>query len=296
MAANFTHSPWKLARRQYGVVAHEQLEGLGLTRAAIRHRLERGRLHELWPRVYAVGRREVSQKGRWFGAVLACRPQALLSHRSAAALWGIAEPGEVIDVSVPASCTRARRAGIQIHRRKTLPAATTRLRIPVTTPVDTLVDLAAVVSPADLPWAVRQADVRNLVDPETLRAAIDADRRPGAATLRRLLDRETFRLTDSELERLFLPLAAEAGLILPETGARPCGFKADFFWPAIGLIVETDSLRYHRTPTQQLHDRRRDQAHTAAGFTTLRFTHWQVCNEAAHVVETLAAVAARLYP
>jgi Protein of unknown function (DUF559) len=147
-----------------------------------------------------------------------------------------------------------------------------------------------------LPWAIRQADVHNLVDPETLRAAIATDGRRGAAALRRLLDREAFRLTDSELERLFLPLAAEAGLVLPETGARPRGYKADFFWRALGLIVETDSLRYHRTTTQQLQDRRRDQAHAAAGLTTLRFTHWQISNEPQHVVETLSAVAARLYP
>lgn len=277
-------------------MAHEQLEDLGFTRAAIRHRLERGRLHELWPRVYALGRPEVSRKGRWFAAVLACAPQAVLSHRSAAALWGLVDPVEMIDVSVPAGCSRAPRAGIQLHRRRALPAATTRLRIPATKPLDTLVDLATQLPERDLPWAIRQADVLSLVDPETLRGVVAATRRPGAATLRRLLDRETFRLTDSELERRFLPLAAEAGLVAPETGSRPCGFKVDFFWPLLGLVVETDSLTYHRTPTQQLHDRRRDQAHAAAGLTTLRFTHWQVRSEPDHIVRTLVAVAARLYP
>ena len=72
------------------------------------------------------------------------------------------------------------------------------------------------------------------------------------------------------------------------------GFRADFFWPELGLVVETDGLRYHRTPAQQARDRRRDQVHTAAGLTTLRFTHAQIRFEAAEVREVLLQVAARL--
>jgi very-short-patch-repair endonuclease len=72
------------------------------------------------------------------------------------------------------------------------------------------------------------------------------------------------------------------------------GFKVDFYWPDLGLVVETDGLRYHRTPAQQARDRLRDQAHTAAGLTPLRFTHSQVAYERAHVRRTLAAVGARL--
>jgi very-short-patch-repair endonuclease len=67
----------------------------------------------------------------------------------------------------------------------------------------------------------------------------------------------------------------------------------DFYWPELGLVVETDGLRYHRTPAQQANDRRRDQAHAAAGLTPLRFTHEQVAHEADQVRETLVAVAAR---
>ena len=278
------------------MISPEQLEACGLTRGAIRHRRERGRLHLLWPGVFAVGRREVSREGRWLAATITCGQSSLLSHRSAGALWGLVDPVATIDISVPVNGTRVEREGIRIHRRRNLPNGTTHKRIPVTRPLDTLVDLAAVVPENALPWVIRQADVRGLVSPETLRRAIEGNRRRGAAILRRLLDRETFRLTDSELERLFLPLAAEAGLVFPETQARVAGYRVDFLWPSLKLIVETDSLRYHRTAAQQLHDRRRDQAHAAAGFTTLRFTHWQVCNEPRHVAETLSAVAARLYP
>ena len=60
------------------------------------------------------------------------------------------------------------------------------------------------------------------------------------------------------------------------TGVRLNGFKVDFYWPGLGLVVETDGLRYHRRPAQQAADRVRDQAHTAAGLTPLRFTHAQI--------------------
>lgn len=72
------------------------------------------------------------------------------------------------------------------------------------------------------------------------------------------------------------------------------GFRVDFFWPELRLVVETDGLRYHRTPAQQAKDRRRDQAHAAAGLTPLRFTHEQIAREARQVEATLVAVVERL--
>jgi very-short-patch-repair endonuclease len=135
----------------------------------------------------------------------------------------------------------------------------------------------------------------DLIDPESLRRAV-ADRKsvPGVRALLRTLDRRTFTLTDSELERRFLPIARRAGLPPPETGTRLNGFKVDFFWPALRLVVETDGLRYHRTPAQQARDRLRDQAHAAAGLTPLRFTRAQVEFDTHHVEATLRAVARRL--
>jgi very-short-patch-repair endonuclease len=72
------------------------------------------------------------------------------------------------------------------------------------------------------------------------------------------------------------------------------GFRVDFHWPELGLVVETDGLRYHRTPAQQAKDRLRDQAHAAAGLVSLRFTRAQVRFEPDYVQATLAAVARRL--
>ena len=132
--------------------------------------------------------------------------------------------------------------------------------------------------------AINEADKLDLIDPVSLWEAIDSHRgQPGVARLRAMLDRRTFRLTDSELERRFLPLAHDAGCRLRVTRQWINGFKVDFYWPDLGLVVETDGLRYHRTPAQQARDRRRDQAHAAAGLTPLRFTHEQVRYEPAHV-------------
>jgi very-short-patch-repair endonuclease len=172
---------------------------------------------------------------------------------------------------------------------------TIRRGIPVTTPICTLVDIAARLTRDQLEAAINETDKRDLTDPETLRSTLDdLPPRPGVAKLRKSLDRRTFTLTDSELERRFLPIARRAGLPSPQTRQQVNGFKVDFYWPELGLIVETDGLRYHRTPAQQARDRLRDQAHTAAGLTCLRFTRAQVRFDADQVDATLSAVVRRL--
>jgi very-short-patch-repair endonuclease len=159
----------------------------------------------------------------------------------------------------------------------------------VTCPIRTLVDRATELGALALERMVNEADKRDLVDPETLRDGLDAYcGEPGVKPLRALLDRQTFRLSDAVLEVLFRPIARDAGLPSPLTKQMVNGFEVDFFWPGLGLVVETDGLRYHRTASAQAHDRLRDQAHTAAGLTPLRFTHRQVKYEPAHVQRVLA--------
>jgi very-short-patch-repair endonuclease len=227
-------------------------------------------------------------------AVLSCGPEALLSHGSAAVLWGMWQHAPGIDVVVPFGKTR-RRPGIRVHRRLRL-VAENRSRvdgIPVTDPVSTLIDVAASSSETRMERAINEADRLGLTDPEALRAAIDSlPRRPGLARLRTLLDRQTF--TDSKLEQRFLALVRRAALPVPETQAWVNGFRVDFLWRDLGLVVETDGLRYHRTPAQQAKDQRRDQIHTAAGWTTLRFAEAQIRYEPARVVAMLKAVVSRL--
>jgi very-short-patch-repair endonuclease len=288
---------WELADRQHGIVARTQLLELGLHPQAIKRRVRSGRLHRLSGGVYAVGRPQITRHGRWMAAVLSCGPHAVLSHGSAAALWEIGdERAGWTEVSVLMLSPR-RRGGIVVHRRPALAAADVTMRdgIPLTAPVRTLVDIAARLPRKRLEAAINEADKLGLTDPEELRAAIDELRgQRGTGKLRSVLDRRTFVLTDSELERRFLPIARRAGLRAPETQRMVNGFRVDFYWPELGLIVETDGLRYHRTPAQQAADRVRDQTHIAAGLTPLRFTHAQVRYEPGHVEETLQAITERL--
>jgi very-short-patch-repair endonuclease len=167
--------------------------------------------------------------------------------------------------------------------------------IAVVTPTLTLVDLAATSAPAAIERIVNEADRLDLVAPDELRDSLRRYRgKRGVARLRSFLDRDAFLATDSELERRFLRLLDTAGLPRPLTQQWLDGHRVDFHWPAVGLVVETDGLRYHRTPAQQARDRVRDQAHAAAGRTALRFTHAQVRQEPDRVAETVAAVIARL--
>jgi very-short-patch-repair endonuclease len=229
-------------------------------------------------------------------AVLSCGPDALLSHRSAAALWGLlrTSPEIEIEVVVPRKTVR-RRPGIRAHRRVDLGAEHRRevTRIPLTDPVSTLVDLASCVPEWQMERAINQADRLKLVDVETLRTEVGVlSPRPGIACMRRLLGCDA--LTDSGLERKFLALVRAAGLPRPETQVWLNGYRVDFYWPNIGLIVEADGWIYHRTPGDQVTDRRRDQAHATAGLTTLRFAERQIRYAAGEVVRTLATVASRL--
>jgi hypothetical protein len=287
---------WDLARNQHAVVTSDQLRRVGYTRQAIDHRIRTGRLHPLHRGVYAVGRPHVTNHGRWMAAVLAC-DGGVLSHSSAAALWRIGfEKRDVVELSLP-SLSRRRRPGLQIHQRPALlhRDLTVEFGIPVTTVVQTLLDLTPRLDRRDVERMINEADKYNLVTPPRLRRALEERRGgPGVAALRHILDRRTFRLTKEELERRFLPLAASAGLPVPLTGQWVNKFEVDFYWPDLGLVVETDGLRYHRTPAEQARDRLRDQAHTAAGLTQLRFTHEQVRYEPEYVRGILAQTASRL--
>jgi hypothetical protein len=186
--------------------------------------------------------------------------------------------------------------GISIHRRDLTSAEVSEHDgIPVTSPLLTLIDLAATLPAGALERAISNADRDDLIDPESLRVALnECPRRPGVGVLKRMLDRHTLVLTDSELEALFVPIAKRAGLPPPLTQQWVSGGRVDFLWPDLRLVVETDGLRYHRTPAQQAKDRRRDQKHTAAGLTPLRFSHAQVAYEPAFVEGILRRTAARL--
>jgi very-short-patch-repair endonuclease len=296
MHQSWAGEAWALTRAQHGVIARAQLLELGMSPEAIRRRFATGRLHEVHRGVNAVGRQELSRHGELMAAVLACGPGAQLGHRSGAELWGICpRHGGPIDVTVTAAF-RHRRAGIRSHRRADL-RRRYHHRIPVGEPISILVDLATCLADEDLEDAVNEADRRNLVETPRLRNALDTQpfvRRRGAGRLRRLLDAQTFSRAANALERRFLAIVRDAGLPAPGTQRRLGRYRVDFFWPDLGFVVETDSLRHHRTAAEQAVDLGRDQTHARAGLRTLRFSHSQVFHRPDHVRAVLADTFRRL--
>jgi predicted transcriptional regulator of viral defense system len=147
----------ELAARQHGVVARRQLTALGLGEDAIDHRLASGRLVRLHRGVYALGHAELRREGRALAVVLTAGPGAVLSHRSAAAHWGLRPwGGSFVELTAPGRAGIRRRPGRFVHRSASLsPAeATIERGVPVTTVPRTLLDLAAVVPAHHLRRAV----------------------------------------------------------------------------------------------------------------------------------------------
>ena len=227
----------------HGIVTAAQLRERHLTRHAIAHEQMRGGLHPLHRGVYAVGRPVVTRKGQWLAAVLACGDAAWLSGADAAALLEIRadrrRPWVEVTIRGP---NRRRRPGILVHRTTTLTDRDVTVvdSIPVTGVVRTLIDIAPRLTLRQLERAVNDADGLGLIDPDSLRRELErAPRTHGAALLRRLLDRRTFSRTRSGLERDFLKIALRAGLPKPLTLQVVNGYEVDFYWPQLGLVVET---------------------------------------------------------
>jgi very-short-patch-repair endonuclease len=222
---------------------------------------------------------------------------AALSHSSAAAFYGIGlEQAAGIEVT-RLSADPIRLKGAKVHRRPRLKPGwfVHRNGIPVTSPVQTLIDLAARHDQRTVERFVNEADRVGLVRTDALREALHRHSgERGVGRLRTILDRRTFRYTRSELERAFLPLARQAGLPLPRTSVYVDGHEVDFHFPSLNLVVETDGLTYHRTPAQQAKDLERDHDHSAAGTHRLRFSHGQIRYEPDRVVRTLRSTASRL--
>ena len=264
-----------VASRQDGVISHPELVDLGLTAEQIRRRVETGRLIRLHRGVYAVGHTALTTRAKARAAVMACGPRAVLSHQSAAALFGFRpEWHGAPHVTVP---TTRRHKGIVSHRSALAPEdVVTRRGIRMTTPARTLVDLADVLPERQLQTAINEAEVQRLTTrAEVIETRARTPGRRGARRLTKLLAEPT-RLTRSELERDFLALTESSNLPTPETNTRIEGLEADFAWRDKRLIVEVDGFTYHGTRQAFERDRERDARLQAQGWRVVRFTYRQV--------------------
>jgi len=234
-------------------------------------------------------------------AVLACGHDAVLSHRSAAALWGIAEQGAPVDVTVRGRAGRTR-PGLEVRRGEPLTArdVTRHERIPCTTLARTLLDLAALVDRRALERAVQRAEELRIFDLDALRELLRRNpRRRGRRALRTVLaDYSLPSATRSAAEERMLELITVAGLPKPRVNAwipldDNTGYEADFLWQDAQLIVEIDGRAHHARRRAFAHDRQRDRRLALAGFETRRYAASELTSQPERVIAELRSFLAR---
>jgi very-short-patch-repair endonuclease len=269
---------------------------------AIAHAIKSGRLHRVFRGVYALGHRRIGERGRLMAAALACGPDTVVSHRSAAALLELIDDGPVV-IDVISCDDRGRRIdGIRFHRVRAprLEERGTVGGIPCTSPARTLVDLAGTVGGWTLRSAFDRAAHKGLLDIAAIEASIDPRRR-GVKGLLALIDKwravapltKTRGRLKSPLEAMLLPLLVQRNLPAPLINApvkiAEGRIEVDFLWREHRFVVEADSRDFHGTAMAFERDRWRDRELMRAGYSVLRVTYLEAEHEAAAVVETITS-------
>jgi hypothetical protein len=287
----------RLADRQHGVVARRQLVAMGVGNRAIGDRLSRRLLVPLHRGVYAFGHRQLRIEGRWLAAVLAAGPGAVLSHRDAAALHGLrpTPEGRRISVSTPSHARAIPGVWLKARRRLGADEVTTVRAIPVASPARTLVDLAPMLTAAQLAATLGEADRRALLDPgavERALARVKSRHGQGHARLHAALDAHVKHgavLTRSWLEERFLDLVLTAGLPRPLLNVPAAGFEVDALWPDHGVVVELDGWAHHSGRRAAARDRDKTNRLQVAGYVVLRFLHADVVGAPERVAAAVRA-------
>ena len=274
----------ELARGQHGVVTRSQLLELRLDARAISRRVESGQWERLFRGTYVVGP-IAPPRAREMAAVLACGPNAVISHGSGAGLWGLFPvPSATDPVDITVVGRRSELSGIRARGTTALADDEwTRIdEIPVTSVGRTLVDFAAVACMADLERAVARAERESLITPPALDALLTRyHRRPGVPALRAVLERVGGpALPESEAEEIFLrDVVRDGDLPTPRTNVRVGDYRLDFFWEEFGVAVEIDGFRWHGNRPRFNSDRRRITRLAAAGIQVIPIAWSQIVDE-----------------
>jgi len=278
------------AAAQHGNVTYPQLLNAGFSPDQIERRIEAGWLIRRHTGVFAVGHVPAARESAWHAAVLALGESAVLSYASAAAFWRMVRGTAIIEVTVPTTAGRVKRDGIVVHRQPLPPEhVTTHNGIPVTNPIRTLLDIAAVAPLNALFKAFEHAQVHLRMPPAPLAAEVIArPRARGNGKLRKVLtgavDPAEVR---SVLELRFLRMCAAHGLPRPQVNVRMGPWTPDFYWPEWGLIVETDSVAFHSTAWARLRDAEKDVAMRALGLNVLRLMWAEVIGRPAETARRI---------
>lgn len=291
----------ELAKGQHGIVARKQVEGAGLSADTVDRWIRKGRLQRIHRGVYALGHDAITRRGQWIAAVLASGPGAVLSHRSATALWGIwgSGAGET-HVTIPRH-TGSRRP---IHRHfGALPADEVTIHdgIPVTSAARAVLDLAADKGEAAAESALRELEYLGIYGPVSLPALLARHpKHQGSTIVRRCLERledDPGGRVRSPLEELFLPFLDAHHIPRPRLNhwlsVDEDRFQVDCYWPEARLIGELDDFRSHGTRRAMTKDRRRDRRLLAARYGVIRITEGQLRSEPSALARDLGALLPR---
>jgi very-short-patch-repair endonuclease len=225
-------------------------------------------------------------------ALLACGPEAVLSHTTAGERWRMVPPAPgPVHVTVPRSIRG--HAGITIHRVRGLDRRDWLVRdgLRLTSVPRTLLDLAEILPERQLRKAAQEAARERRFNNRAIAELLDrSPGRRGHRQLRTLLtDAVIEPRSRSELEDRFHQLVHEAGLERPESNARLLGYRIDALWRKEKIAVELDGFKDHGTRERFESDRARDTRLQLAGFTVLRFTERMLVREPARVKQNLIA-------
>ena len=268
----------RLAADQWGVLSLDELGACGLSRENVRIRVGNGRLHPVHAAVYAVGHANVALEGRFLAAVKACGDGALLSHFSAAALWGFLPWDERPPEVTVLDTTTHVHPGLHVHRTRVLaPHDIARhAGIPVTSPARTLLDLAAIVPYRQLRRAIRQAQSLYRVNlRQLLEVLARLGPRRGTRNFARIVATGPAP-TRSVLEDAVLDLVLRGGVAHPIVNGKLVldgrTVYPDFRWPEQRLVVEADGAAWHDHKLAREDDAERQALLESHGYHVLRVT------------------------
>ncbi len=256
----------EVAQLQGGCIARRQARRLGFSGRVIDRWIAKGWLLPIHRGVYAVGHLPRTHEERWWGAVLACGKGAKASAATSAAAHALLRPHSRVHVTTP---SKRARPGVATHTADTETVWIDGL--PCSTVARTLLDLAGCVPAGVLESAVRQAQVRGVLELRALAELMLAfPRARGVRRLRSILgDPVLLAPTRSKPERIALRALLEAGWEWPQVGEAIAGENVDFSWPGPRLVLEIDGPT-HLTPVQRARDARRDAKLAAQGWQIVR--------------------------
>lgn len=271
-----------IAKEQHQVFTRAQALAAGLSPRMLDRGLREGASRRMHAGVYVPAAVPITWRQQLSAALLACGPEAVASHRAAAAVWGFAEDLFVCEVTVPSNVKR-RHDGIRVYRAGVIDAMH-RDGFRVTKPGRTIVDLADVIAEDRLARIVDDAHRRRLVDLRRLHGdlSLPANRnRPGSRVLRKILaSRDPDRAIDSDLESLFFEALRECGVPLPVPQYPVMTLRGekfiDFAYPDQMVAIELDGWDSHGTRRAFEEDRPRQNELERLGFRFNRFTWRQV--------------------